>query len=97
MTWAIDERNMATKYKRCITVNTVNMVGLVRVIRHEALWSWALRALVKLCIGITQLDGNVTHELLLVTHSLLHRKAIKVNEELLTFCSEIERTRVDFP
>jgi hypothetical protein len=53
-----------------LAVFAFGIILLGRAIRLEALWRWALGALVELGIGVSKLDGDVSDLLLLMSHSL---------------------------
>jgi hypothetical protein len=51
-------------------IGTLNCITLGRAKRSPALWCLAIRALIKLSIGITELNGNVTEFLTEVANGL---------------------------
>ena len=74
MTWTVDKRDMPRQHKWRAAMFTVDCIGLGRVERCEAVGGWALNTLVKLGVGVTQLNCNVSQFFSEETHSL---KALK--------------------
>lgn len=70
VTWTVDKRDMPRQHKWRVAMFAVHSIGLGRVERCEAVGGWALNALVKLGVGITQLNCNVSQFLSEETYSL---------------------------
>ena len=74
MTWAVNEGNVADKDEVNITLLTGDYVWLGRVKGLEAVRRWAGRALVKLGIGVAQLNRDVSQLFTEETHCLYKDK-----------------------
>ena len=74
MTWAVDEGHVSDEQERGLATggSALRAVLLLRAKGLVAFRGRASRAFVEFSVRITQLNGDVSESLLVVTHSLHH-------------------------
>ena len=110
MTWAINEWYVTDQQKSWFTARS-SALGRVFFLWTEGLKAFrrlASGALVKLSVGISKLDSNISDDLLVMFDSLYYNSlncqiektekiSLRQESEVLTLTPEIARTKVDLP